>query len=89
MTESILPNNRPKMVRGRITESKRLSGKCPCSPKPQVIAYHRYVFTDTGNYLNEVSCFILLICESKAKISHLAIRFNFYSLKKRVKYIKY
>lgn len=53
MSEQILPNNRPRMVRGRIRESQRLAAKNPSAAKPQVIAYHRYVFTDTGRYLSE------------------------------------
>lgn len=53
MTEKILPNNRAKMVRGRVRESQRLAAKNPSATKAQVIAYHRYVFTDSGRYLSE------------------------------------
>lgn len=56
MTEQIKPNDRVKMVRGRVKESLRLSRRARGSRKPKVIAYFRYVFTDTKKYLNEV-CF--------------------------------
>lgn len=48
MSEQILANNRPRMVRGRVRESQRLARQ-----QQQVIAYHRYVFTDTGRYVSE------------------------------------
>lgn len=55
MSEQIRPNDRVKMVRGRVKESIRLSRRARGSRKPKVIAYFRYVFTDTKKYLNEVS----------------------------------
>lgn len=55
MTEKILPCNRPLMVKGRIREAIRLSLNVDRSTKPLVIAYHRYKFPDTLQYLNEVS----------------------------------
>lgn len=54
MSEQIRPNDRVKMVRGRVKESIRLSRRARGSRKPKVIAYFRYVFTDTKKYLNEV-----------------------------------
>lgn len=55
MTEKIIPKNRPPMVRGRVKESMRLSGNTKRSAKPLVIVYHRYKFTDSLNYLSQVS----------------------------------
>lgn len=54
MTEQIHPNDRAKMVRGRVRESIRLSRRARGPQKPKVIAYFRYVFTDTKKFLNEV-----------------------------------
>lgn len=50
MSEQILPENRGRMVRGRVQEAKRLARR-----GQPVIVYHRYVFTDSGRYLSEVS----------------------------------
>lgn len=58
MTEKIIPSNRPQMVKGRIREAMRLSSNADRSTKPLVIAYHRYKFPDTLQYLNEVSTII-------------------------------
>lgn len=52
MSEQLKPNDRVKMVRGRVRESIRLAERSPL--KPKVIAYFRYVFTDTKKYLSEV-----------------------------------
>lgn len=54
MSEQINPNDRVKMVRGRIRESVRLSKKSRAMKKPQVIAYYRYVFTDTKKFISDV-----------------------------------
>ncbi|XP_055318699.1 hyaluronidase Tab y 2.0101-like [Sitodiplosis mosellana] len=53
MTEQILPNDRARMVRGRVKESIRLARRSRNPQKPRVIAYFRYVFTDTKKYLNQ------------------------------------
>lgn len=50
MSEQILPQNRGRMVRGRVQEAKRLARR-----GQPVIVYHRYVFVDSGRYLGEVS----------------------------------
>lgn len=55
MSEQIKENDRVKMVRGRVKESVRLARRVQAIQKPQVLAYFRYVFTDTKRYLNEVS----------------------------------
>lgn len=55
MTEQIQPNDRVRMVRGRVKESIRLAKRSRNPQKPKVIAYFRYVFTDTKKYLSEVS----------------------------------
>lgn len=55
MTEKTSPKNRPPMVRGRVKESMRLSRNVKRSAKPMVIVYHRYKFTDSLQYLSEVS----------------------------------
>lgn len=58
MSEHIQPNDRVRMVRGRVQESIRLSRRSRTPQKPKVIAYFRYVFTDTRKFLGEVSeCF--------------------------------
>lgn len=54
MTEQIQPNDRVRMVRGRVKESIRLAKRSRNPQKPKVIAYYRYLFTDTKKYLNEV-----------------------------------
>ncbi|KAJ6645442.1 Hyaluronidase Tab [Pseudolycoriella hygida] len=53
MLETMDPNDRPLMVKGRIKEAIRLSSNVNQSVKPLVIAYHRYKFPDTLQYLNE------------------------------------
>lgn len=55
MSEQILPNDRVKMVRGRVKESLRLSKRSFSLRKPRVLAYFRYVFTDSKKFLSEVS----------------------------------
>lgn len=55
MSEQIHPNDRVRMVRGRMRESIRLAKQSRNSQKPQVFAYHRYVFTDTKKPLSDVS----------------------------------
>lgn len=54
MSEQLPPNDRVKMVRGRVRESIRLSKRANSSKQRKVIAYFRYVFTDTKKFLNEV-----------------------------------
>lgn len=55
MTEQMPANDRVAMVRGRIRESMRLSREVRSVNKPKVIAYYRYVFTDTKKYVSQVS----------------------------------
>lgn len=55
MSEQIHPKDRVRMVRGRMKESIRLARQAPNAQKPQVIAYFRYVFTDTKKFLSDVS----------------------------------
>lgn len=56
MSEHIQPNDRARMVRGRVQESIRLARRSRNPKKPKVIAYFRYVFTDSRKFLGEVSC---------------------------------
>lgn len=57
MSEQMTPNVRASMIRGRIRESIRLA-KRSRSPEPKkVIAYYRYVFSDTRNLLSEQETF--------------------------------
>lgn len=53
-----MPCNRPLMVKGRIREAVRLSQNVEGSTKPLVIAYHRYKYPDSLEYLSEVSTYI-------------------------------
>lgn len=55
MSEQIQPNDRVKMVRGRVRESIRLAKRARGPQKPKVIAYFRYVFTDSKKFLSEVN----------------------------------
>lgn len=55
MTEQIKPDDRVRMVRGRVREAMRLATRKGSIDRAQVLAYFRYVFTDTKKYLNEVS----------------------------------
>ena len=55
MSEHIQPNDRVRMVRGRVQESIRLARRSRSPQKPKVIAYFRYVFTDSRKFLSEVS----------------------------------
>lgn len=61
MSEQIHPKDRVRMVRGRMKESIRLARQSPNAKKPQVIAYFRYVFTDTKKFLSDVSLTIKII----------------------------
>lgn len=54
MSEQMNPSYRVKLVRGRVKESIRLAKRVQNPHQPKVIAYFRYVFIDTKNYLNEV-----------------------------------
>lgn len=53
MSEQINSYDRVKMVRGRIRESIRLAKRSRNARK--VIAYFRYVFTDTKRFISRVS----------------------------------
>lgn len=53
MSEQMNPNDRVKMVRGRLRESMRLSKRSRSAEKPKVIAYFRYVFTDTKRFIGQ------------------------------------
>lgn len=55
MSEELRPNDRVRMVRGRMKESLRLAKQSRNPQKPQVYAYHRYIFRDTKNLLGDVS----------------------------------
>lgn len=50
MSEQILPQNRVKMVRGRVQEAQRLRR---FGVDQKVIAYHRYVLSDSREFLSE------------------------------------
>lgn len=53
MSEQISSNDRVKMVRGRLRESMRLAKRSRSVQKPKVIAYFRYVFTDTKRFIGQ------------------------------------
>lgn len=55
LNEQIHPNDRVKMVKGRIKESIRLASRVRSSQKPKVFAYVTYLFTDTKQPLSKVS----------------------------------
>lgn len=50
-------SNRIPMVRGRVKEALRVARQVYKSTKPKVFVYHRYVFTDTLNYIDEMETF--------------------------------
>lgn len=57
MTEQMPPNVRTAMIRGRIRESIRLAWRSRNPDQKKVLAYHRYLFSDTRNLLNERETF--------------------------------
>lgn len=57
MSEQIRPEDRASMVRGRIREALRMARRTPGTDNARVIAYHRYVFTDTKKFVNEKDTF--------------------------------
>lgn len=57
MTEQMPPNVRLAMIRGRVRESIRLAWRSRNPEQKKVIAYHRYLFSDTRNLLNERETF--------------------------------
>lgn len=60
ITESMPVSNRIPMVRGRVKEAMRVARQVNRSTKPKVYVYHRYVFTDTLNYIDERETFNIL-----------------------------
>lgn len=54
MSTQIAPANRVKMVRGRVQEAQRLRRY---GEAQKVIAYYRYVLSDSREYLNEADTF--------------------------------
>lgn len=48
---------RVPMVRGRIEESKRLIRRLPLAVRPDILVYHRYLYTDTLKFLTESETF--------------------------------
>lgn len=57
MSEQIRPENRASMARGRVREAVRLAQRTPGTTNARVIAYHRYVFTDTKKIVSEKDTF--------------------------------
>lgn len=57
MSEQIRPENRASMVRGRVREAVRLAQRTHGTENAKVIAYHRYVFTDTNKFVSEKDTF--------------------------------
>lgn len=55
LSEQIAPNDRARTARGRVREAMRLAKQAQTTNRRQVFAYHRYVFTDTKKFLNEVN----------------------------------
>lgn len=53
-------SNRIPMVRGRVKEAIRVARQVNKSTKPKVYVYHRYVFTDSLNYIDERDTFNIL-----------------------------
>lgn len=60
ITESMPASNRIPMVRGRVKEGLRVARQVFKKTKPKVFVYHRYVFTDTLNYIDERETFNIL-----------------------------
>lgn len=57
MSEQIKPEDRASMVRGRVREAMRLAQRSRGDGNARVIAYHRYVFTDTKKFVGEKDTF--------------------------------
>lgn len=60
ITESMPVSNRIPMVRGRVKEARRVARQSNKSTKPKVYVYHRYVFTDSLNYIGKRETFNIL-----------------------------
>lgn len=57
MSEQIRPEDRASMARGRVREAVRMAQRTRATGNARVIAYHRYVFTDTRKFVNEKDTF--------------------------------
>ncbi|XP_053690086.1 hyaluronidase Tab y 2.0101-like [Sabethes cyaneus] len=53
LREKLNPGDRQKLVRGRVKEALRVARRAKAQPKPRVLTYIRYVYTDSINYLTE------------------------------------
>lgn len=53
LSEQIKQEDRATVVRGRVREALRVAQRTRGTGNAKVIAYHRYVFTDTLNLLSE------------------------------------
>lgn len=57
MSEQIRPEDRASMARGRVREAVRMAQRTRATNNARVIAYHRYVFTDTRKFVSEKDTF--------------------------------
>ncbi|KXJ73024.1 hypothetical protein RP20_CCG016731 [Aedes albopictus] len=55
LREKLGAGDRIKLIRGRVKEAVRMARRANVQPKPRVLTYIRYVYTDSIKYLTEVS----------------------------------
>ncbi|XP_019529357.3 hyaluronidase Tab y 2.0101 [Aedes albopictus] len=53
LREKLGAGDRIKLIRGRVKEAVRMARRANASPKPRVLTYIRYVYTDSIKYLTE------------------------------------
>ncbi|GAB0093057.1 Hyaluronidase [Sergentomyia squamirostris] len=57
LSESMAPNMRKSIVKGRVGEANRMARATHHRPRPQVLTYIRYVYTDTLNFLSQADLY--------------------------------
>lgn len=55
LTEAWAPNMRKSIIKGRVGEANRVARATRKRPRPYVLTYIRYAYTDTLNFLSQVS----------------------------------
>ncbi|EAT35046.1 AAEL012759-PA [Aedes aegypti] len=53
LREKLGAGDRIKLIRGRVKEAVRMARRANVQPKPRVLTYIRYVYTDSVKYLSE------------------------------------
>lgn len=53
LREKLGAGDRVKLIRGRVKEAVRVAGRAQVQPKPRVLTYIRYVYTDSIKFLTE------------------------------------